>query len=162
MAAELAEPVGRGVVGIFEEVVAGGVAADGDGVRLADADVVPVAGPAGVEFAAEAVGFGAFDGEACGAGAAGLPRTEGAVGRRAQGASGEGAGAEAGTGAEERENFFSHGWGKINGLDYVWARDPRPYKFASEDISGELFPAGTGGRKAGDRLPRQPTDSGGR
>jgi hypothetical protein len=55
-------------------------------------------------FAASAPGvFGPFDGDAFGTCAACLPRTEGAVGRGAQGAAREGTGAEAGTGAEGRE-----------------------------------------------------------
>ena len=102
LAAELAEPVGGGVIGIGEEVVAGAVAADRDGIRLADPDLILVAMPAGVEFATEAVGLGTLDGDAFGAGATGLTWTKGAVGRRNQSAAGKSAGAEAGAGAEDR------------------------------------------------------------
>ena len=78
-AAEAAEPFGCGVVRVVEEVVGSGVAADRDGVHLADADVALVALPAGVEFATEGVGLAALDLDPFGTRSAGLARADRAV-----------------------------------------------------------------------------------
>jgi hypothetical protein len=102
-AAELLEPAGGGVVRVVEEVVAGGVAADGNSVPLADADLGLVALPAGVEFAAEGIGLGALDLHALGAGAAGLTWSEDAVGVWGEGAAGKRTGAESDAGAQGGE-----------------------------------------------------------
>ena len=61
LAAEAAEPLDRGVVGIVKEVVSGRVAADRDGIGLADPHAALVACPTVVELAAEGVGGGALD-----------------------------------------------------------------------------------------------------
>lgn len=100
-APELFEPTGGGVVGVVEEVVAGGVAADRNAVPLPHADLTLIALPAGVEFAAEGFGPGAFDLHSFRAGAAGLPRSDGAVGGRGQLAPGKGTGAETCAGAKD-------------------------------------------------------------
>ena len=52
-AAEPAQPPGRGMVGVVEEVVAGRVPADRNTINLADSHVALIASPALVEFAPE-------------------------------------------------------------------------------------------------------------
>ena len=101
LAAEAAEPFGRGLVRIVEEVVGSGVAADRDAVELTDTDFALVALPTGVEFATKGVGLAALDVDPLGTCSAGLPRTDRAVRCGRQLAAGEGAGPEAGSGPQD-------------------------------------------------------------
>ena len=103
-AAEALQPAGGGVVGVGKKMVSLGIAADGDAVQGADADLFLIALPAGVEFFAQGVGTVAFDEHTFRTGAAGLAGSDGSVGGGGEGAAGERAAAEAGAGAEDGKN----------------------------------------------------------